>query len=301
MIYYHVDVFSKGPLTGNGLTVLLCDTMPSADIMQKIAKEMKQYETIFLCRRKTHEYDARIFTVEEELQFAGHPILGAAAAVCAQDNYVTNTSDKTGQNNIGSTGINSHLTKVISFHLINKDVNVSCECIAGGREYSCTMDQGVISVIGTVEKSDVASLIKPLHIDEGDIDERFPLEVCSAGLPYLIVPVKKGIEKAGIFTAGYEEMLAKHGAKFVYILDINSIEGRSFDNSGLEDVATGSAAGPGGDYLVRHGICRQGQNTIIRQGRFLDRPSEIVFCKEPNGSMLVSGGVSIIARGTFEV
>lgn len=281
MIYYHVDVFSKGPLTGNGLTVFICDVLPSAEIMQKIAKEMKQYETAFLCKRNEHEYDTRIFTIDEELQFAGHPILGAAASVCAQENF--------------------EKKETLFFYLPNKVVRVECGCIVTGREYECTMDQGVVSVIETIDRKDVHSLIEPIHVDEDDLDNAYPLEVCSAGLPYLIVPIKKGIEKTGVFTEHYEEIIERHGAKFVYILDINNMEGRSFDNYGLEDVATGSAAGPGGDYLVRHGICTKGKRIILHQGRFLGRPSKIVFCKELNDSMLVSGEVSILARGTFEI
>lgn len=100
----------------------------------------------------------------------------------------------------------------------------------------------------------------PIHIGFDDLDTDLPLEVCSTGLPYLIVPVKSGI-------------LKEHGASFVYVLDVNNFEARTFDNNGNEDVATGSAAGPGDDYLIRHGICAAGQTSIINQGRFLGRPS----------------------------
>lgn len=41
------------------------------------------------------------------------------------------------------------------------------------------------------------------------------------------------------------------GADFVYVLDIVNREGRTWDNAGLiEDIATGSAAGPSGAFLV---------------------------------------------------
>lgn len=51
--------------------------------------------------------------------------------------------------------------------------------------------------------------------------------------------------------------------------------GRNFGLDGQEDPATGSAAGPLGCYLVRHGVAR-GKETdriLIRQGVQTDRPS----------------------------
>lgn len=83
--YRHVDVFSKTPLSGNGLTVFTnCDGL-SAEAMQKITQEMRQYESIFLfSTAEAHRFLARIFTMEEELDFAGHPILGAACVLHEQ-------------------------------------------------------------------------------------------------------------------------------------------------------------------------------------------------------------------------
>ena len=49
--------------------------------MLRLTQEMRQFESIFLRQIKEDTFDARIFTVEEELGFAGHPILGAAAAL----------------------------------------------------------------------------------------------------------------------------------------------------------------------------------------------------------------------------
>lgn len=46
---------------------------------------MKQFESIFLSDISPAGATARVFTVEEELPFAGHPVLGAAAVLqCTQ-------------------------------------------------------------------------------------------------------------------------------------------------------------------------------------------------------------------------
>ena len=54
----------------------------AADRLLAVAQELRQFETIFV--EEPHDdvgVEARIFTVEEELPFAGHPVIGAAAAL----------------------------------------------------------------------------------------------------------------------------------------------------------------------------------------------------------------------------
>ena len=79
--YFHVDVFATGPLTGNGLAVFVDAGTWSATSMQRVAQEMRQFESIFLSDVSPAGAAARVFTVEEELPFAGHPLLGAAAVL----------------------------------------------------------------------------------------------------------------------------------------------------------------------------------------------------------------------------
>src|SRR5512145_578667 len=78
---FHVDVFAAAPLTGNGLTVFLDTDGWSQSVMQRLTREMKQFESIFLSDIGPTDATARIFAVEEELPFAGHPVLGAAAVL----------------------------------------------------------------------------------------------------------------------------------------------------------------------------------------------------------------------------
>ena len=79
MKYYHVDVFSKEKFSGNGLTIFEIDKNLDKKEMQTITKEMKQFESIFYYELKPNTYRAYIFTVDEELDFAGHPIIGLSA------------------------------------------------------------------------------------------------------------------------------------------------------------------------------------------------------------------------------
>jgi len=80
------DVFSAKPLEGNSLAVFFDGRGISDAEMQAIAKEMNLSETTFICPRdreteRERGVRVRIFTVQEELLFAGHPTLGTAFAL----------------------------------------------------------------------------------------------------------------------------------------------------------------------------------------------------------------------------
>ncbi len=84
--YRHVDVFSRRAFDGNGLVVVLDAAGLSSGLMQVVTREMRQFETVFVTGVDLAARAAvlRIFTVDEELEFAGHPVLGAAAVLHGQ-------------------------------------------------------------------------------------------------------------------------------------------------------------------------------------------------------------------------
>src|SRR5512146_1029046 len=81
--YRHVDVFTREALSGNGLTVFPEAGGLAPETMQLITQEMRQFESIFLVPTpaEARRVQARVFTMEEELPFAGHPVLGAACVL----------------------------------------------------------------------------------------------------------------------------------------------------------------------------------------------------------------------------
>src|SRR5258708_32628897 len=83
------DVCASRPLEGNSLAVFSDGRGLTDAEMQALAKEMNLSETTFILPRDAAtERDkgvrVRIFTVQEELPFAGHPTLGTAFALRAQ-------------------------------------------------------------------------------------------------------------------------------------------------------------------------------------------------------------------------
>lgn len=279
MEYYHVDVFSKVQLAGNGLTVFLIDEDLSAEYMLKLAQEFKQFETIFI-RRSADAFRAHIFTVDEELDFAGHPILGGAAII--HQRYFKENEQAS-----------------IKFILNHKEVVVDStrenDC------FCCQMNQGKPEFLGVIENELYDEYLKPLSLSKENLADGYPLEVVSTGLPYLLIPVQSGLENAKIITNDLRKRLVKINAKFIYIFDVNKMEGRTWDNLGnAEDVATGSAAGPVGAYLIAHNKRNMNQEIILHQGIFLNRPSEIViYEKAETQEIMVRGYVSVLAKGEF--
>jgi predicted PhzF superfamily epimerase YddE/YHI9 len=126
--------------------------------------------------------------------------------------------------------------------------------------------------------------------------------VLSTGLPYLLVPVTAGgLASARIDDQDFGARLAAVGAKFVYVLDPVAREGRTWDNAGtVEDIATGSAAGPAAAYLQNVGRLGAGESLSLHQGRFVGRPSTIEV-RQVEGDLWVGGPVALVAAGKIDM
>ena len=280
MKYYHVDVFSPAPCAGNGLTVVLPESDLSRKKMLEITREFRQFETIFVFPEKNGSYPVRIFTVEEELNFAGHPLLGAAAVI----------------HSVRRTGDNR---SVIYLAAGSRKIELNVQAFKN--HFRVTMNQGRPGFISSPSADDVSEIIQALGLSGKDIFTDYPLEVVSTGLPYLLVPLCgiPGLEKAGINTSNFEKLLGDVSAKFVYVFDPDTLECRTWDNAGLvEDVATGSAAGPLSGYLVKNGYRKADEKILIRQGRFTGRPSLITAqVSGSTGEIFIEGDVAFFGRG----
>jgi trans-2,3-dihydro-3-hydroxyanthranilate isomerase len=271
---FQVDVFAPRPFTGNGLGVFPEAASLSAGQMQSLTQELRQFECVFLVGEGEDAVRARIFTMEEELPFAGHPLLGAGAVL---------------------------------HHLSNAQAEFrSLLELAGGRRlevrssrsedgFQVEMDQGVASFGAPL---DAGAVLEALGLVAKDLDAGLPLQVVSTGLPYLLVPVRQALERARILERDFEGLLSSLGARFVYLLDVEAKEGRTWDNRGaVEDVATGSAAGPAGAYLVHHGRASPERWQRLAQGRFAGRPSEIAVHVTASGNVTVRGRVHLLGEG----
>jgi len=220
--------------------------------------------------------------MEEELDFAGHPILGLASVI----------------HNLYSK---EKLSNKISIMLNQKTVEVTTYKKNG--YFTATMNQGIPTFIGSLNSAQELVFLCDLNLTEDDKYGDLQMEVVTTGLPYLIVPIKSdSLSKVKVSTYNLKDKLSKIGAKFFYALDVKNKRGRTWDNVGLtEDIATGSAAGPVGAYLVKNGFEKFNQEIKIFQGEFLNRKSEMRIVVKGNRmafkNILVEGDVIVIANG----
>src|SRR5260221_4334739 len=84
--YITVDVFTDRAFGGNPLAVVLDAGGLSTAQMQVIASEFNYSETTFVLppRDGAHDAQVRIFTVNSEIPFAGHPNVGTAFVLATQ-------------------------------------------------------------------------------------------------------------------------------------------------------------------------------------------------------------------------
>jgi trans-2,3-dihydro-3-hydroxyanthranilate isomerase len=279
---FHVDVFATSPLTGNGLTVFLdADNWP-APVMQRLTQEMKQFESIFLSAVTPTGARAHVFTVEEELPFAGHPVLGAAAVL-----HRTQTPDAS--------------ASAWTLTLPSGDIPVTTK--KSGKGYVAEMNQGAAVLGDAVPLAGLLPILVRLGLQPEDMVTGLTAQVISTGLPYLILPLRaQALARAAISGVDLEALLAALGAKFVLVLDVAGREIRTWDNLGkVEDVATGSAAGPAAAYLFNRGLADAGLSMSLAQGRFAGRPSKITIRRDTGHHLLVSGEVWPVTHGFLDL
>ena len=273
MDYWQVDVFAERVLAGNGVAVFPDCRGLSAPAMQELTRELRQFESIFLAPLDgPNAFSARVFTVEEELPFAGHPILGAAALL---------------HHLHGGAAPADWLLQ-----LPEKQVRIATR--HQGKGFYAEMDQGRAEFGQVLDDTSADAFAAAFGSER---DRRFPAQVVSTGLPYLLLPVTA----AGLAAAKQRELLddalAGIGAAFVFLIEVDAREGRTWDPLGVvEDIATGSAAGPVAAWMVEQGLEFHGQPFALSQGRFLGRLSRLDVCVGDDDRVKVGGKVQLLAQ-----
>ena len=254
------DVFTSKRLEGNSLAVFFDGRGLSDAEMQAVAREMNLSETTFILPREEAVergcgVRVRIFTVQEELPFAGHPALGTAFAL---------------RPDAGAKGIVLELN-------VGK-VPVTFEETPGEPAFG-EMKQ-LDPVFGMVHQREAVARATGLKID--DFDLSLPIQTVSTGLPYVVTPLRslKVIQNLRVDLAGAREYLEKTGGKFLYFVARETVNPEAYLHARMifyngEDPATGSAGGCTAAWMVAHGVCKPDQKVLIEQGIEMQRPSRI--------------------------
>ena len=147
-------------------------------------------------------------------------------------------------------------------------------------------------------------------LEDADLDERFPIQEVSTGLPCIVVPLKnlESLKRCRVHIDTYYDLISAMQAKAILAFspepyDKADLSARFFaDYYGVpEDPATGSANGCLAAYLVKHGYFGEDSIDIrVEQGHEIGRPSLLYLRaekREDEISVFVGGKVQMVARG----
>ncbi|MGO9084682.1 MAG: PhzF family phenazine biosynthesis protein [Candidatus Sulfotelmatobacter sp.] len=254
------DVFSSNPLEGNSLAVFADARGLSDAEMQSLAKEMNLSETTFIFPRseeveRERGVRVRIFTVQEELPFAGHPTLGTAFAFRGENR-----------------------AREIALELNVGKVPVRFEETSGQPTFG-EMTQ-IDPVFGIQHDREAVARATGLSVE--DFDPSLPIETVSTGMAFTVTPLKSlpVIQNLRMDLSGANDYLEKTGGKFFYFVARETVDPAARLHARMlfyngDDPATGSAAGCTAAWMVAHGVAEPDQRVLIEQGIEIERPSRI--------------------------
>jgi len=254
------DVFTSKPLEGNSLAVFFDARELSDAEMQSIAKEMNLSETTFIFPRdaaaeRERGVRVRIFTVMEELPFAGHPTLGTAFALRGE----SGAKEVTLELNVGKVPVHFEETP--------------------GQPVFGEMTQ-MDPVFGIQHDREAVAKASGLRVE--DFDSSLPIETVSTGVPFTVTPLKSlaVLQKLRVDLGKIAEYLAKTGGKFLYFVARETVDPAARLHARMpfyngDDPATGSAAGCAAAWMVAHEVAEPEQRVLIEQGIEMQRPSRI--------------------------
>lgn len=278
-----LDVFAIRPLEGNLLAVIHDADNVATGTMQTLARRFALSETSFIqtATELGATYRHRIFTVSEELPFAGHPSIGTAVAWAYRAgentaNYVQQTA----------SGLQELWVERDDRHAIAK---LKQNPVVFGAEIDSTL------------------ILRALGLHPSEAHASLPAQVASTGLPTTVVPLKDpaALKRIAVDWPAFREALGEgegeriaHNCYIVGEVAPGHWAARMFagDIPGGEDAATGSAAGPFGAYLhARLGL----ESVSIDQGVEMGSPSRLEV--DLTDGIVLSGSVWLISTGDIDL
>lgn len=287
--FFIVDVFAEKKYRGNQLAVVsMREPLTDAE-MQAIAGEFHFSETTFILSEAQRDggYDVRIFTPKAEVAFAGHPTLGTA--------YV-----------IRHEVLRQPAPKVV----LNLKVGQIAVTFSGaGSGTSLLWMRQMNPVFGKVIEP--AALARVLGLSVAQVDDRFPVQEVSTGLPFIIAPLRTlhAVQNITVNTERLAGLVKNTDAKAILVFcpqtvsRSNDLHVRvSADYYGVpEDPATGSANGCLAGYLVKHRYFGKSEIDVkVEQGIEIGRPSRLHLKARDTGAGIavdVGGRVIPVAKG----
>jgi trans-2,3-dihydro-3-hydroxyanthranilate isomerase len=295
--YITVDVFTDRAFGGNPLAVVLDAGGLTTAQMQAIASEFNYSETTFVLPPQDGAHDAqvRIFTVNREIPFAGHPNVGTAfvlATLAAKPPARLLFEEKAG---------------LVPVAILQDGGSVvGAELTAPER----------LSRLSQISAEQAAAC---LSLTAADIrTDRHPTQIVSVGLPFLMAEVasRDALRRARPDAAAFAHVFPCDGSDAIYFYtrdvpaaEACDLQARMFHPgaSGLsEDPATGSATVAAAALLADLANEKDGELKLrIGQGVDMGRPSLLLTRVVKQGGAITSahvGGRCVqMMEGTFRL
>jgi trans-2,3-dihydro-3-hydroxyanthranilate isomerase len=293
--FFLVDVFAERPLQGNPVAVVPDAGSLSEETMQRIAREFNQSETTFVVPPTRSDADIRLrsFTAagKEALGAAGHHTLGTWWWLAESGSLrLTDT---------GGSFFQEDGRNILP-------VQISCD---SGKVTSVAMSQRAPTFGQTCRNLD--ELAAALGLSTSDLaTDTLPAQVVSTGAAHLLVPMRDraAVDRAVPDTRRLASVLRAIDGEGCYLFTRevtrpDSIAYARFFNPTLgilEDIATGTAAGPLACQLVAHRLADDQQTLRIEQGYALGRPS-ILQVHVAGSRVTLSGRCVVSGSGTLRI
>lgn len=281
--FIQVDVFTSERLRGNALSVFTDARGLSHTEMQDLARETNLQETTFVLPSDAatdpeRGVNIRIFTPEQELPFAGHPVLGTATVL------------RMLQLESGNAKQNAAPVSTVVLNLTAGRISVS---FYQNAEHLFGEMIQIPPIFGPI--LDRNEIVELLGFDVGEIEAELPIETVSTGLPFAIVPVRRlaTLQSLRFSFRRVYQYLAQHQvpARNFYFVTRDTgdpkvgLRARSIYLNG-EDPATGSAAGCASAWMVKYGVAQPDETVLIRQGVEINRPSDLFVRSSKSGTTI---------------
>jgi trans-2,3-dihydro-3-hydroxyanthranilate isomerase len=288
--YRVVDVFTSERFEGNPLGVFPEATGLSTELMGKIARELNLSETVFLLPARRSECAAklRIFTPRTEIDFAGHPTLGAAYILLDDGKVPSGTTRFVVEENVGP----------ISIRTVDSGPSLRLWLMSPPVREDALVDPETAAALLGLERDQLLDL---------------PPQILSAGNPTLFIAVsgRDTVDRISLDPSAWTRFKATHHSPlsvFAFSPTPDGAYSRMFgpDYGVREDPATGSATGPLASYMMKHRLVSSRAGTAFHseQGTAMGRRSILYVLIHGEGGVdgiEVGGHVAPVAEGTMTV
>jgi trans-2,3-dihydro-3-hydroxyanthranilate isomerase len=294
--YVHLDVFTDTRLQGNQLFVYTDPAGLDADAMLALTRESNLSENTFVFppEQPGTDYRVRIFTRAAETPFAGHPTIGTAFALAHTGALKAGQARTTFGLGVGPTNLDLEWKDgALSFAWMTQQKPTFGKTLADG-----------------------AALAAAIGVDASALDTRAPAQEVYSGSTFVIVPLttRKAVDAAILDRAKIDAVFAAAGVQrrglYLFTTERGQDDATAYSRllggaGAIEDPATGSAAGPAGAFMAKHGFAAGSgpASVVFLQGVLVRRPSRLHVRVDRVGGdvtgVKVGGAAAVVGDGTM--